>query len=224
MSSVVVYGGSRSSQVSFINWVVGWPMIPMGNAGRCVVVWHLVGGVGTHVNVVVRYRNDLGLGVCPDDAKVEVKMDELDEFLGLVVDNDSLGFMVDSVHVSVPGGGRGGETITQLPEEDDLIEISRWLVDSSHIVVLAAKLSPRFREFEDRDKCPRRRVVVTPFVEGGVIMCVLGCARRWSQFTIRVGDGIAVSKEEDRWLRVNESEVRNLVESGANGVNEVEGV
>ena len=210
MKSVVIHGGSRRSQACFLEWVlIG---IPVVDRGGCVVVWDIVEGeVNEVASVVVHYRKDLGLECSPVGALMEVGVGDLDELLGF--DNDPLGFLVDWVHVCVRG--RMTIRITQLPEMDDLVDVSRWLVDASVIVVLGPGISERFRVFDGADKCPRRRMVVTPFVEGGLIMRALGCGRRWSQFTVRLEKGtLAVSAEEDRWLCANEDEVIRLMLEG----------
>jgi len=229
MSSIVVCGGNCHSQVRFINWLIGAPLIPVGNAGRSVIVWHVVDGNedSEKVNVVVHYRQDLGLGVCHDDVYAQVMRADLDCFIGMVVDRATcdgdeyklgLGFMVDAIHVALRVNTKKRSSvwthlkITQLPERNDTIDIGRWLRGSSHIVLMGKSQSEDFDRFEESDTdVERRRVIIMEYVAEDPILCVLGRNARWTLATIMTQSVVPLLMEEGRWLRSNELHVRHMM-------------
>lgn len=226
MSSIVVCGGSCGAQVRFINWLIGAPLIPVGNAGRSVIVWHVVDGneESEKVNVVVHYRKDLGLAA-HDDVFAQVLRKDLNGFLGLVVEQSTydgrhlklgLGFMVDAIHVALRVNLAKRKSvwanlrITQLPDRHDTIDIGRWLGGASHIVVMTNNLSEDFERFEQKDKeTVRHRLVVTEYVAGDPVACVLGGGGRWTLTTIKTDVVVPLGALESRWLRWNELYVRD---------------
>jgi hypothetical protein len=218
-------------QSRFVNWFIGGDLIPVGNAGRCPVTWHLVDGPETpeKTNVLVTYCADETGEPAHRNVYAQVKYDELDDFLGLVVDYAPLcengplsakaiehglgiGLMVKEIHVvlfvdmkkriSVWPSLR----ITQLPESD---EIGEWLKLASHIVLFDREPSRAFATFDRHDSVPRHRVIVGEYTKGGIISYALGCGSRWKYSTIALTPMVEVGPVERRWLKHGATIVRD---------------